>query len=82
MTPTTQTFDSAGTGTAEQAWRELLQGVLIPNGEFVAVHWLGDSPDHALSGDGVHEILRESLGLSPLRSERHRGFRLDSWIKE
>jgi trans-aconitate methyltransferase len=58
-----------------------LTDLLVPDGEFMAAHWLGDSPNHVLHGDRVHEILSQSLALSPLRSERHTGFRLDSWIK-
>jgi trans-aconitate methyltransferase len=58
-----------------------LAGRLVPDGEFMAAHWLGDSPNHVLHGDRVHEILAQSLALSPFRSERHSGFRLDSWIK-
>jgi SAM-dependent methyltransferase len=54
---------------------------LACGGEFVAVHWLGDSEDHMLHGDQVHEVLRESLQLIPRRSDRHPGFRLDSWLK-
>jgi hypothetical protein len=58
-----------------------LAGRLVPDGEFMAAHGLGDSPDHILHGDRVHEILAHTLALSPFRSERHSGFRLDSWIK-
>ncbi|HEX3837705.1 MAG TPA: SAM-dependent methyltransferase [Steroidobacteraceae bacterium] len=54
---------------------------LVADGEFMAGHWLGESPNHLLHGDRVHDILRHSLGLCPFRSERHSGFRLDSWIK-
>jgi len=54
---------------------------LVPDGEFMAAHGLGDSPDHILHGDRVHEILSRNLSLCPFRSERHSGFRLDSWIK-
>jgi 2-polyprenyl-3-methyl-5-hydroxy-6-metoxy-1,4-benzoquinol methylase len=54
---------------------------LVPDGEFLAAHWLGHSPDHLLHGDQVHEILADSLALCPFRSERHSGFRLDSWLK-
>jgi SAM-dependent methyltransferase len=54
---------------------------LAPGGEFVAAHWLGDSADHVLHGDRVHEILRDSLALETLRTARYPGFRLDSWIK-
>jgi len=58
-----------------------LAGALVPHGEFIAVHWLGNSDDHVLHGNRVHETLRESLPLTPARAEFHRGFRLDSWTK-
>jgi SAM-dependent methyltransferase len=37
---------------------------LEPDGEFLAVHWLGDSEDHVLHGDEVHEVLEEALPLT------------------
>jgi hypothetical protein len=54
---------------------------LADGGEFVAVHWLGHSADHLLHGDEVHCILAEQLALHWVRGERHRDFRLDSWIR-
>jgi trans-aconitate methyltransferase len=54
---------------------------LVPDGEFLAAHGLGESSAHILHGKRVHEALNQSLGLCPLRSERHAGFRLDSWVK-
>jgi SAM-dependent methyltransferase len=54
---------------------------LIAGGEFIAVHWLGNSMDHLLHGDRVHEVLHESLALEPRRSDRYPGFRLDSWVR-
>jgi trans-aconitate methyltransferase len=58
-----------------------LAACLVAGGEFVAVHWLGSSQDHVLHGNEVHDVLGRSLGLRPLKSELHRGFRLDSWAK-
>jgi hypothetical protein len=46
---------------------------------FLAVHWLGISPDHRLSGDRVREILSVILGLQPTDWQRREGFRLDCW---
>jgi SAM-dependent methyltransferase len=57
-----------------------LATLLEPGGEFVAVHWLGASEDHLLHGDEVHTILSQSLPMRRVRSARHMGFRLDSWI--
>ena len=54
---------------------------MVTGGEFIAAHWLGSSTDHVLHGNQVHECLREGLPLRPLKSEVHRGFRLDSWVK-
>lgn len=51
------------------------------SGVFLATHWLGESPDHLLSGDHVHEILADIPGLTHERAERHEGFRLDLWIR-
>ncbi|MEP7246810.1 MAG: SAM-dependent methyltransferase [Gammaproteobacteria bacterium] len=58
-----------------------LEQVLEPVGEIVAVHWLGHSADHVLHGDEVHKILLDNLSLIHVQSERHTGFRLDTWWK-
>jgi SAM-dependent methyltransferase len=50
-------------------------------GEFVAVHWLGHSEDHALHGDVVHETLERSLDLERMEGCRAPGFRIDRWIR-
>ena len=47
-------------------------------GEVVAVHWRGESADHRLSGDAVHQLLRAELG-PPTASYMEPDFRLDSW---
>lgn len=54
---------------------------LAPEGVLVAAHWLGESPDHLLSGDQVHAVLEESKGLVLQRSKREAEFRLDQWMK-
>ncbi len=56
-----------------------LESKLECRGEFVAVHWLGDSADHVLHGDTVHELLRTGLSLEWVRGARHPGFRIDTW---
>lgn len=58
-----------------------LAGRLVPGGEFIAVHWLGSSPDHVLHGDAVHDSLRATLALSRISGVRHDGFRIDSWVR-
>jgi trans-aconitate methyltransferase len=51
-------------------------------GDFVAVHWLGDSTDHAMHGDAVHGQLLANLPLRWLIGARHSGFRIDSWQRD
>lgn len=51
------------------------------SGVFLAAHWLGESPDHLLSGDHVHEVLSRLPNLSHQHAERHDGFRLDLWLR-
>jgi SAM-dependent methyltransferase len=49
-------------------------------GMLLAVHWLGVSPDHRLTGDQVHELLGTTI-LLPTTSRRYEGFRLDCWSR-
>jgi SAM-dependent methyltransferase len=56
-----------------------LASKLCPGGEFIAVHWLGRSPDHVLHGDAVHDILQSFLPLAWVKGDRHPDFRWDSW---
>ena len=58
---------------------QTLTGRLSSSGVFLAAHWLGESPDHLLPGDRVHEILAEVGHLALQHSERRPGFRLDLW---
>jgi SAM-dependent methyltransferase len=58
---------------------QALAAELEPGGEFVAVHWLGESADHRMHGDEVHAILRTQLPLTWRAGFRHSQFRLDSW---
>jgi protein-L-isoaspartate O-methyltransferase len=50
-------------------------------GEFVAVHWRGESQDHVLHGDEVHALLKQTLEESGTwrNGQRRREFRLDLW---
>lgn len=50
-------------------------------GEFVAVHWLGDSEDHVLHGDEVHEVLEETPDLALIARRRAPGYRIDTWVR-
>jgi len=47
----------------------------------LAAHWLGNSPDHQMSGDEVHEILAANTQLLLEHSERHEFFRIDRWMR-
>jgi SAM-dependent methyltransferase len=58
----------------ESLLRQLERG-----GVLLAVHWLGSSKDHVLSGDRVHEVLESLDGLVVTCSDRHAGFRLERW---
>jgi SAM-dependent methyltransferase len=62
----------------QQSTRKLRRR-LRSSGTLLAVHWLGESEDHVLSGDEVHEILDRSLDLILKQSDRYAGFRLDRW---
>jgi predicted TPR repeat methyltransferase len=50
-------------------------------GVFLAVHWLGRSADHRLTGDQVHRLLSAVHGLQPVESQRHPGFRLERMVR-
>jgi SAM-dependent methyltransferase len=57
----------------------VLSQKLNSRGEFLAVHWLGHSPDHVTHGDQVHETLRRTLPLTWVKGERYPLFRIDCW---
>jgi len=59
-----------------------LGDVLLPGGELLAVHWLGESPDHLLHADEVHALLQRNLRLDHVQAAVYPGFRLDSWVKQ
>lgn len=59
----------------------VLSHKLNRRGEFLAVHWLGHSPDHVTHGDQVHETLRRTLPLVWIKGERYPLFRIDCWRK-
>lgn len=58
-----------------------LGNVLRAGGTLIAVHWLGESADHRLHGDEVHDLLLQTLTARHDASERYDGFRLDRWIR-
>jgi predicted TPR repeat methyltransferase len=78
-------FSEIGYYFTEAALREVaatLVGRLRTSGLFLAAHWTGESRDHILSGDAVHETLSGFPELCLQHSERHAGFRLDVWRRE
>jgi SAM-dependent methyltransferase len=75
-------FSEIGYYFAETELRDVadtLVSRMRKTGIFLGVHWLGESKDHVLSGDRVHEILNQVNGLRIKTSDRYAGFRLDGW---
>jgi SAM-dependent methyltransferase len=78
-------FSEIGYYFEEETLREILSKLVASmkqQGTLLAVHWLGSSPDHLLSGDRVHEIIDEIDELIHDKAERHSGFRLDRWRRQ
>ena len=65
--------------TADLASRLAADGVLL------GAHWLGNSPDHLLSGDQVHETISRVPGIKLIWHqpfpESQPGFRIDLWAR-
>jgi predicted TPR repeat methyltransferase len=59
--------------------RERAVASLPVGGHLIAVHWLGTSEDHLLSGDDVHRVLHAGVRLTPIAAYRDVRFRLDLW---
>ena len=67
-----------------QDWQQISYALIeaIPSGATVlAAHWLGESKDHCLSGDEVHEVLLGHPALRLEYSELHKVMRLDRMVK-
>jgi SAM-dependent methyltransferase len=80
-------FSEVGYYFSASVLAELIRALarrLVPGGEFVAVHWRGQSEDHVLHGDAVHAIVEATLekGCTWLKGERYPEFRLDLWRGE
>jgi SAM-dependent methyltransferase len=54
---------------------------LAIDGVLLAAHWLGQSPDHRLTGDEVHTLLGSIPEIERTLAERHEGFRLERWTR-
>jgi SAM-dependent methyltransferase len=50
-----------------------------PDGQLLAVHWRGDSEDHLLHGDVVHEVVASTLGAGPAVELVDPGFVAARW---
>ena len=62
--------------------RRAAVGSLDPGGHLIAVHWLGESADHLLSGDRVHRVLREGPGLRLMGEYRDAHLHPDVWERD
>ena len=65
---------------AETARR--LRGSLAPDGVLVACHWREPIAGCALTGDGVHEVLRDTLPFPVAVSHREDDFILELWTHD
>lgn len=59
----------------------LLQ-LVEPGGTVAACHWLGRSPDHAATGEDVHEALSRVDGLTRLAHHREERFLLEMFRRD
>ena len=67
-----------------QDWQRISTALIdfIPQGATVlAAHWLGQSQDHRISGDEVHEILLSQAKLRVDHTERNPKMRLDRLVR-
>ena len=56
-----------------------IEAALAPGGTLLAVHWRGADHRRELTGDDVHEILREHSRLAWEEGETTSDYRLDRW---
>ncbi len=76
-------FSEIGYYFSKSDCRTLVQKILdcmAPSGRFLAVHWLGQSSDHVLSGHEVHEVI-ESFKLKKKSHFKTKQFVIDDWQK-
>ena len=77
-------FSEIGYYFEEEELRDIVDRLaekLTHGGYFIAVHWLGTSADHLLSGDSVHGVIRECAVLSLDEDKRYAHFRLDRMVR-
>ncbi|GAB2837859.1 methyltransferase [Streptomyces daliensis] len=54
---------------------------LDPGGTLLAVHWRHPVPEHALSGDAAHEVLRAAPGLVGIVRHEEPDFVLEAFVR-
>jgi SAM-dependent methyltransferase len=67
-----------------EEWMRVSSALVEPmpkGGTLVAAHWLGQSNDHCIGGDQVHEVLLSLPNLQLEHSQRHEKFRIDRWLR-
>lgn len=67
---------------SEHEWMNMVRELIDRLGSgatVLAVHWLGHSADHQISGDRVHQVLESVHNLRHDFSERREYFRIDRW---
>lgn len=57
-----------------------LERLVRPGGRLLAAHWIGESADHVLSGEVVHDILQATLTGAMVTHEEHRDARRDGFV--
>jgi cyclopropane fatty-acyl-phospholipid synthase-like methyltransferase len=68
----------------EDVWREVSARLIAhvgTGGTIVAGHWLGVSNDHRLSGDQVHEVLKNNADITVVELVRYPLMRIDRMVK-
>ena len=55
---------------------------LNPGGVLLAAHWLGESADHRIGGNQVHDIIGATSELVPIASQCYEKFRIDRWTRK
>ncbi len=58
--------------------RELLP-LLAPGGRLLAAHWTGSSPDHVLSGETTHDVIRAHVPWPTAGAEDRGTYLLETW---
>ena len=65
-------------------WAQLTEATIAsmqPGSTVLSVNWLGNSPDHRMSGDQTAEILAANPNLKLELAQRHESFRLERWLR-